>query len=228
MIRIFIAFMLSISPLAVVAAPLPCAVETKQQVAATYLADDGRQVDACFDLPAKRVTVRLPDSTVLTLPVAISGSGARYSNGGKTFWEHQGTGRLMEGEKLLFEGKIKPQAGYNSGVTSKLLAKTTVTANGQKIAYPVTDKAEVTAMVVDIAPGAETGWHKHAVPVYAYMLSGAIEATIEGGKTIIYSAGDPIIEVVNTFHNAINKGDKPASLVVFYIGIKGEPLVTRK
>ena len=31
---------------------------------------------------------------VLHLPLAISGSGARYSDGEHTFWEHQGTARI--------------------------------------------------------------------------------------------------------------------------------------
>ena len=30
----------------------------------------------------------------LHLPLAISGSGARYSDGEHTFWEHQGTARI--------------------------------------------------------------------------------------------------------------------------------------
>jgi len=227
MIRILVACFFAFSSTAW-AAPLPCAVETKQQVAATYRAEDGKTAEACFDLPSQKVTVRLPDSAVVTLPSAISGSGARYSDGKLTFWEHQGTGRYFSGEKLLFEGKIAPQAGYNSGVTSKLLAKTSVTANGQKIVYPVTDKPEVTGLVVEVSPGAETGWHKHRVPVYAYMLSGELEVALEGYKTVTYREGDPIIEVVNTFHNATNKGKNPARLVVFYIGVQGEPNVIRK
>lgn len=39
------------------------------------------------------VHLTLPD-TVLALPQAISASGARYSDGVATFWEHQGTARL--------------------------------------------------------------------------------------------------------------------------------------
>jgi len=30
----------------------------------------------------------------IRLPIAISASGARYSDGQRTFWEHQGTARL--------------------------------------------------------------------------------------------------------------------------------------
>lgn len=118
-------------------------------------------------------------------------------------------------------------AGYSSGVTAKVLKKTTVTGDGQKITYPKTDNAEVTAMTVDIAPGAETGWHKHPIPVYASVLSGHLTVEMEGGQRSSYGTGDAIIEVVNTLHNGKNNGADPVQLVVFYLGAEGTPNVIR-
>ena len=119
-------------------------------------------------------------------------------------------------------------ADYSSGVTSKVLSKTTVTGNGQKISYPLTDRAEVTAMTVDLAPGSETGWHKHPVPVYAYVVSGSLSVELEDGKLLSFSAGEAIIEVVNTMHNGRNSGTVPVKLAVFYLGAEGIPNVVRK
>ena len=118
-------------------------------------------------------------------------------------------------------------AGYSSGVTAKVLKKTTVTGDGQKITYPKTDNAEVTAMTVDIAPGAETGWHEHPIPVYAYVLSGHLTVEVEGGQRMSYVTGDAIIEVVNTMHNGKNNGADPVQLVVFYLGAEGTPNVIK-
>ncbi len=118
-------------------------------------------------------------------------------------------------------------AGYSSGVSAKVLTKTSITADGQKIVYPQTDKAEVTAMTVDIAPGAETGWHKHPVPVYAYVLSGDLTVELEGGQRLRYGKGDAIIEVVNTLHNGKNSGAEPVTLAVFYLGAEGVPTVVK-
>lgn len=118
-------------------------------------------------------------------------------------------------------------ADYNSGVTAKILAKTTVTANGQKILYPSTDRAEVTAMTVELAPGAETGWHKHPVPVYAYVVSGNLSVALEDGRELSYSAGDAVIEVFNVMHNGKNRGSKPVNLAVFYLGVEGAPSVIK-
>lgn len=118
-------------------------------------------------------------------------------------------------------------AEYSSGVTVKVLKKTSVTGNGQKITYPLTDKAEVTAMTVDLAPGAETGWHKHPVPVYAYVVSGVLQVELEDGKQLSFGAGEVIIEVVNTLHNGRNTGTEPVRLAVFYLGAEGTPNVIK-
>lgn len=116
---------------------------------------------------------------------------------------------------------------YNSGVTVRVLKKTSVTGNGQKITYPQTDKAEVTAMIVDLPPGAETGWHKHPVPVYAYVVSGNLSVDLEDGKQLSFGAGEAVIEVVNTLHNGRNRGSEPVRLVVFYLGAEGTPNVVK-
>ena len=49
---------------------------------------------------------------------------------------------------------------------------------GQPIAYP-TGTPKITAAVVFLAPGKETGWHTHAVPLYAYVLQGELTMEVE-------------------------------------------------
>jgi membrane-bound inhibitor of C-type lysozyme len=108
MIRLLVACLLLISSLSAGATTLPCGGKGTRQVAAAYTATDGKQLEACFDLDRNLVVVRLPDAAVVTLPSAISASGARYSDGKRTFWEHQGVGRYFVGETLLFEGSTVP------------------------------------------------------------------------------------------------------------------------
>ena len=116
---------------------------------------------------------------------------------------------------------------YQTGVSATMLKKSSVTGNGRKIVYPVTDNAEVTAMVVELAPGAETGWHSHPIPVYGYVLTGTIDVELEGGQVIVYRSGDAIIEAVDTLHNGRNRGSERVRLVVFYTGVAGKPNVVR-
>ena len=118
-------------------------------------------------------------------------------------------------------------ADYQGGVSAIVLKKTTLTGNGQKIIYPATDKAEVTAMLVDVAPGAETGWHSHPIPVYAYVVAGNLDVELVGGQNITYHAGDVIIEIHNALHNGKNRSPEKVRLVVFYTGIEGVPNVIK-
>jgi quercetin dioxygenase-like cupin family protein len=118
-------------------------------------------------------------------------------------------------------------ADYNAGVSATVLQKTSVTGNGEKITYLQTDRAEVTAMTVDLAPGAETGWHQHPVPVYAYVVAGNLTVELEDGKVLNFRAGEAIIEVVNTLHIGKNKGMEPVRLAVFYLGSEGQANVIK-
>jgi quercetin dioxygenase-like cupin family protein len=116
---------------------------------------------------------------------------------------------------------------YSGGVQARVVLKTKNMSNGQPIAYLKTDNPEVTVMTVELHPGAETGWHTHPVPVYAYVLSGSLTIEMEGKKTAIFRAGDAIVEVVNTRHSGKNTGDVPVKLVVFYTGAENLPSVAR-
>jgi quercetin dioxygenase-like cupin family protein len=117
--------------------------------------------------------------------------------------------------------------GYNAGVQGKVILQTEKMSNGEPIDYLDTDKPVVTVMRVEIAPGTQTGWHSHPMPVYAYVLSGKLEVQIEGGKTNEFKEGEAIIEVVNLRHNGINHGQIPVKLVVFYLGAKDTPNVIK-
>ncbi len=116
--------------------------------------------------------------------------------------------------------------GYQGVKATKILTATSA-SNGQKLSYLRTENPEVTAMIVEIPPGGETGWHTHAVPVYAYMLGGSITVEMESGKKYDFKEGEVIFEVRDTPHNGRNNGDTTSTLVVFYTGEVGKPNVTR-
>lgn len=84
------------------------AAASEASPAAAYVSTQGQRLAARFDIPGKTVRLTLPDGRTLTLPLAVSGSGARYSNGEQTFWEHQGSAIFEERGVLLFEGRETP------------------------------------------------------------------------------------------------------------------------
>ncbi len=101
------------------------------------------------------------------------------------------------------------------------LLKTSVNSVGQPVVYPQGGTAEVTALLIDFAPGEATGWHSHPVPVFGYLLSG--EMTVYGaqGEKRIVRAGEASLESVDLLHNGINEGGETARLVVFILGQQG-------
>ncbi len=101
-------------------------------------------------------------------------------------------------------------------VTSDQLLKTTTTWNGAPIQYMTSTKPEVQAVVVTIAPGAATVWHKHPVNNYAYVLEGAVRLELEDKTTHVFKKGEAFAEVVNTWHRGVNVGEGSLKILVFY------------
>lgn len=112
------------------------------------------------------------------------------------------------------------------GVAVTPLAKEKASWDGRPIVYPEGD-AEMTALLVEVAPGAETGWHCHPMPSFAYVLEGSLQVTLDDGRTKCLKAGDVLAEVVHRSHNGRNQGDVPVKLIVFYTGAVGTPLSFR-
>ena len=105
--------------------------------------------------------------------------------------------------------------------------KTTHSWNGAPLVYP-SGIAEVTGMLVEIAPGGETGWHLHPVPSFGVILEGELQVQLRSGETKIFNAGTAISEVVNTEHNGRNIGQTPVKIAVFYVGVVGKKTTLRE
>lgn len=116
------------------------------------------------------------------------------------------------------------RAEYNKDVTIEPLLKTETTSSGQKIIYPSAGDGEVTILKVTIPPGKSTGWHKHAFPVFAYILKGTLTVELQGGGVKQFPENTSFAEVTDTFHNGKNDGASDVVLIAFFMGEKGEPL----
>lgn len=110
-----------------------------------------------------------------------------------------------------------------SAVTVSTVLKAQSSWDGKPIQYPA-GKPEVTGMLIEIAPGGETGWHLHTVPSFGLVLEGELEVHLKNGDTKTLKSGEAIAEVVDTLHNGRNVGSVPVKLVVFYAGSVGQQL----
>jgi quercetin dioxygenase-like cupin family protein len=113
---------------------------------------------------------------------------------------------------------VTPQA-YKNLLTPLLQSGTDIL--GDPIKYPE-GAANVTAAIVTVPPGGQTGLHRHEVPLFAYILEG--ELTVDygdkGKKT--YRAGDALLEAQNWPHNGTNTGTVPMKLLAVYMGGEGK------
>jgi quercetin dioxygenase-like cupin family protein len=117
-------------------------------------------------------------------------------------------------------------ANIPDSVNVVTVLKTTTSWDGNAIVYPE-GEAEVTGMIIEIPPGAETGWHLHPVPSFALLLEGELNVRLEDGRVKTLKAGEALAEVVDTPHNGRNTGVKPVKILVFYTSVVGKPLTTR-
>jgi quercetin dioxygenase-like cupin family protein len=115
-------------------------------------------------------------------------------------------------------------AVYRPEVVSKKVLSTNTTATGEALVYPVTDHPEVTGLEVVIPPGGETGWHRHPVAGFAYVISGELTLLYEGKARRVFGAGEAFAEAVRTAHNGRNLGKLPVRLVAFFLGQSGSPV----
>lgn len=93
--------------------------------------------------------------------------------------------------------------------------------NGAELpAYP-DGPAEISIVRFTIPPGTALPVHRHPVINGGLVLSGELIVRLESGEEIRLQAGDPLLEVVNTWHAGRNEGEVPAVAVVFYVGTPG-------
>ncbi|MGE4278482.1 MAG: cupin domain-containing protein [Magnetospirillum sp.] len=104
---------------------------------------------------------------------------------------------------------------------TKPVLKTSKTVVDETIVYPTTGPAQVKADIVTIAPGADTVFHRHGVPMFAYILKGTVVVDYgdKGKKT--FTAGQGMVEAMNTTHRGTNPGTEPVEILAVYMGAEG-------
>ena len=101
------------------------------------------------------------------------------------------------------------------------LFKGNETIVGQTIAYPA-GEPKVTAAIVVIAPGKDTGWHTHQVPLFVTVMDGEVSVDYGSKGVKLYKAGDSFLEAMDWPHNATNKTDAIVRIMAVYMGADGK------
>ncbi|MGQ0570688.1 MAG: cupin domain-containing protein [Armatimonadota bacterium] len=112
------------------------------------------------------------------------------------------------------------------GFKSTVVLQATTTVIDQPIQYPLF-RNQVTASVLEIAPGGETGRHMHPNPTFVYVLEGTLTVDFDGHGQRAYTPGQSYLEAINHWHNGLNRGATPLKLLVVFAGEEGKPNLVR-
>ncbi len=116
----------------------------------------------------------------------------------------------------------------NPGVVVDSLVQSSASWDGTPLpAYPE-GQPLVTILRIQIPPGTTLPLHNHPVINAGVLLSGELTVVTEQDETLQLKAGDPIVEVVNTWHYGRNDGTETAEIIVFYVGTAESPLTVKR
>ena len=121
---------------------------------------------------------------------------------------------------------VSAGAWAQEGVTITPVLETTTAEGGAPLAYPA-GPPQITSVLVEIAPGGATGRHKHPVPTFVYVLEGTVAIEPEGGERREYTTGGAFLEPAGQWHNGLNPGGTPTTLLVVFVGEEGTPVSQR-
>lgn len=122
---------------------------------------------------------------------------------------------------------ISVGAAAEPDVTVTPVMKGGTTISGQRIDYPHNSKPEITAVVIEIQPGKESGRHMHPVPTYVHILQGTLTIEFEDGSRQAFKEGQGFLEGTKSWHNGKNLGDAPVKALVVFAGEEGTPNMVR-
>lgn len=113
-------------------------------------------------------------------------------------------------------------------VTAKTLAKTTHSWNKNPLMPYPQGQPQITILRISIPAGAVLPLHTHPFINAGVLIKGELTVVTTAGKTLEMKEGDPIVEVVDTWHHGENRGSETADIIVFYAGIKDQPITLKQ
>jgi 4-carboxymuconolactone decarboxylase len=133
----------------------------------------------------------------------------------RTYWLRAVVIVLLAGSGTVILAQAPtPAAADDPGLTRTVLTQADLSIPGR----------ETVVMRVQLAPGAQVGWHTHPGEEISYLTQGTVTLMIAGQAARTVSVGQALIVPAGAVHNARNDGTVPAGLVAVYVVEKGQPL----
>ncbi len=112
------------------------------------------------------------------------------------------------------------------GITTRILVAGTTTMTGQPLEFPLF-RNQVSALLLEIAPGGRTVTTMFQVPTVGYILEGTVSVEIQGVAPRTFSTDQVYIPPVNTPLTTINRGAGPAKILSVRFGDAQKPEAAR-
>ena len=123
---------------------------------------------------------------------------------------------------------IGAKAQYSSKLIIEKLMQSDINSMGQKISYPEVKDAKVTMMKITFPPGETTGWHKHNIPVFSYILKGTLTVQTEDNKITQFKENTSFAESHNIYHKGTNNEKTDLVVLAIYLGGDEKELSVKK
>lgn len=109
--------------------------------------------------------------------------------------------------------------------TARVVLQTATTLTGQPLQFPLF-RNEVTGVLVELAPGGQTGPQRFFVPTVLYVLEGTLTAEFEGSAPRAIAAGQAAVPPMNVAGNGRNLGTTPARWLAVTFADASKPAVS--
>ncbi len=129
---------------------------------------------------------------------------------------------------ILLMISFSVRAQYNKKLVVEELLQSDVNSLGQKIIYPEVKDAKVTIKKITFPPGETTGWHKHVIPVFSYIIKGTLTVETQEGKVMQYKENTCFAESYNIYHKGTNNENTDLVVIAIYLGGDAKELSIRK
>ncbi|MFC6095521.1 cupin domain-containing protein [Flavobacterium qiangtangense] len=103
-----------------------------------------------------------------------------------------------------------------------------VNSIGQKIKYPDFKDPQVKMVKITFPPGETTGWHKHEIPVFSYIMKGTLTVEMEDNTVTEFKENSCFAESYGLYHRGTNKQDSELVVFVVYLGGDGHSLSIKR
>ena len=125
------------------------------------------------------------------------------------------------GDDTAAEVSASPSASIGAAGPVQLLEEQEITILDQRVTYPAKKPARISSDITVLEAGQETGWRRHRVPVYVYVLEGTYTVEYDAAVTRDFPPGSAFLQAIKTDYNGMNKGTEPVRILTIYMGAKG-------